>query len=91
MSWSGLHKLFLILIRNHQEKHNKDELTCGEGGRIKELEANFVDDFKSPGEAQTTSILRTQEEIHQKASAALADKVSIIVVSGHWTFLWLSS
>ena len=70
VSWIGLHKLFVILICDHQEKHNKDELTRGAGGRIKEVEEHFLDGEK----------LRTQEEIHQKASAGLSDKVSIIVM-----------
>ncbi len=55
------------------------------------MEANIYNGFKEQGESPTTARLRTQEEIHQKASAALADKVSIIVMSGHWISLWLSS
>ncbi len=43
--------------------------------------------FKSLGEDETAARLRTQEERHQKASAVLADKVSIIVMSGHWIFI----
>ncbi len=92
VSWSGLPKLFVILICDHQEKHNKDELTRGAGGRIKEVEANISTEcFRETGERSITARLRAQEEIHQKASAALADKVSIIVMSGHWISLWLSS
>ncbi len=72
VSWSGLHKLFVILICDHQEKHNKDELTRGTGGRIKEVEIDLVEDFRSPGESAITFRLRTQEEIFQKASAALS-------------------
>ncbi len=37
--------------------------------------------FRETGESPTTARLRGQEEIHQKASAALSDKVSIIVMS----------
>ncbi len=56
------------------------------------MEEIITDDgFKEQGESVIIARLRTQEEIHQKASAALADKVSIIVMSGHWIFLWLSS
>ncbi len=54
-------------------------------------EALYNYGFREPGESATTARLRTQEEIHQKASAALPDKVSIIVMSGHWISLWLSS
>ena len=75
-----MHKLFVILICDHQEKHNKDELTRGAGGRIKEVEENIVDDgFKEIGDNVSTAILRTQEGIHQKARAALSDEVSIIL------------
>ncbi len=75
-----MHKLFVILICYHQEKHNKDELTRGAGGRIKEVEENIVDDgFKEIGDNVSTAILRTQEGIHQKARAALSDEVSIIL------------
>ncbi len=35
------------------------------------------DGFREPGEAINAARLRTQEEIFQKASAALSDKVSI--------------
>ncbi len=82
--------MFVILICDHQEKHNKDELTHGAGGRIREAEGGYVmyDDFKITGESNTTGRLRTQEDIHQKASAVLSDEVSIIVMSG---LLWLSS
>ncbi len=48
------------------------------------------DGFKAPGESPTTARFRRQEEIHQKASAALSVEVSIIVMSGHWISLWLS-
>ncbi len=81
----------VILICDHQEKHNKVELTHGAGERIKEVEENITDQvFREPGESTTTTRLRVQEEIHQKASAALFDKVSIIVMSGHWIFLCYS-
>ncbi len=80
VSWSGLHRLFVILICDHQEKPNI-ELTRGAGGRIKEVEENLTNDgFKGTGESHITARLRVQEEIFQKASAALFDKVSIIVM-----------
>ncbi len=37
-----MHKLFVILICDHQEKHNKDELTRVAGGRIKQVEENIL-------------------------------------------------
>ncbi len=62
-----------------QERHNKDELTRGAGGRIKEVEEIFLEDgFRSSGESTITARLRTQEEIFQKASAVLSDEASII-------------
>ncbi len=48
-----------------------------------EVEENIVDEFKVIGDSGSTARLRTQEEIHQKASAALSDEVSIIVNSTH--------
>ncbi len=39
------------------------------------------DGFKETGESDITARLRTQEEIHQKASAALSDEVSAIIDS----------
>ncbi len=81
VSWSGFHKLFVILICDHQEKHNKDELTRGAGGRIKEAEDNLVDEFKPCGGSDITARLRAQEELHQKAIAVLSDEVSAIVQS----------
>ena len=82
VSWNGLHKLFVILICDHQEKVNKNELTRGAGGRIKETEENFVNDgFTELGESRTTARLRTQEKIFQKTSAALSDEVSTIIDS----------
>ena len=50
----------------------------------------MYDDFRETGESALTARLRAQEDIHQKASAALFDKVNIIM-SGHWIFSWLSS
>ncbi len=76
-----VHKLFVILICNHQEKHNKDELTRGAGGRIKEVEEFFVDEFAVMGEDLTAGRLRAQEEIHLKAIAALPDEVSTMINS----------
>ncbi len=58
----------MITRRNN---YIKDELTRGAGGRIKEVEDNIVDDYRCIGESEITFRLRTQEEIHQKASAAL--------------------
>ncbi len=50
-----------------------------------EVENIIVDEgFKEIGDSDIVARLRAQEEIHQKASAALADKVSIIVMSGNW-------
>ncbi len=90
VSWSGLHKLFVILICDHQERHNKDELTRGAGGRIKEAEDNFVDEcFIELGENRVFGMLRVQEDRYQKTIAVLSDEVSIIVMSGHWISLWL--
>ncbi len=66
------------MICDLQEKHNKDELTKGAGGRIKEVEENLDYQFALIGESTTTARLRTQEEIHQKAVAVLSEKVSII-------------
>ncbi len=51
-----------------------------EGGII------YYDDFRGTGDSHIATRLRAQEEIHQKASAALADEVSIIVMSGDWIF-----
>ncbi len=42
--------------------------------------------FVEVGESATTARFRVQEEIFQKASVALSDEVSIIVMSGHWIF-----
>ncbi len=61
----GLILLYVILICDHQEKHNKDELTRGAGGRIKEVEDNR---FRAAEEDMVTA--RKQEE-------SIADKVSI--------------
>ncbi len=53
---------------------------------------DFVSDgFREPGENTITARLRVQEEIFQKTSAALSVEVSIIVMSGDWIFLWLTS
>ncbi len=41
-----------LYVRDHQEKHNKDELTRGAGGRIKEVEECFVDEFLWTGETK---------------------------------------
>ncbi len=68
------------MICDLQEKHNKDELTKGAGGRIKEVEENLDDQFAPIGESLITGRLRVQEGRHQKASAVLSDKVSIIVM-----------
>ncbi len=78
---STVHKLFVILICDHQEKHNKDELTRGAGGRIKEVEEHLVDEFAVIGDDRMAGRLRAQEEMHQKASAALHDEVSTMINS----------
>ncbi len=65
-------------------RNNKDELTRGAGGRIKEVEENVLDDgFRGTGESATTARLRVQEDIFQKTGAVLLnfDKVSILVMS----------
>ena len=89
VSWSGLHKLFLILICDHQEKHNKDELKHGAGGRIKETEEILIDScFREAGESMTAARLRNQEDIFLKTYGVLFDKVSIIIViTDHSIFL----
>ncbi len=69
------------MICDLQEKHNKDELTKGAGGRIKEVEENLVDQFAPIGDSHSATRLRKQEDIHQKASAALSVEVSIIVMT----------
>ncbi len=76
-----MHKLFVILICDHQEKHNKVELTRGAGGIIKEAEEHIASDgFRETGEDVIKARLRTQEERYQKASAALSDEVSTSVM-----------
>ncbi len=66
---------------DHQENPNI-ELTRGGGGRIKEVEEHLLDDgFRGTGEGTTTARLRVQEEIFQKTSAVLFDKVSILIMS----------
>ncbi len=65
-------------------RNNKDELTRGAGGRIKEVEENVLDDgFRGTGESATAARLRVQEDIFQKTGAVLLnfDKVSILVMS----------
>ncbi len=56
-----------------------DELTHGKGGRIKEVEEYVYDEFKIIGEGYEAGKLRAQEDIFQKTSAILSDKVSTIL------------
>ncbi len=43
----------------------------------------MTDGFRETGESSITARLRTQEEIHQKASAALSDEVSTFSQANH--------
>ncbi len=45
------------------------------------MEENIVDEFAVMGEDHRAARLRAQEEIHQKASAALPDEVSTMINS----------
>ncbi len=45
------------------------------------VEENIVDEFKVIGEDNKAGRFRTQEEMHQKANAALHDEVSTMINS----------
>lgn len=52
----------------------------GAGGRVPEMEAVVVQDFKLPGEKETDGLIRVREETYQKYESALATEIYTVYI-----------